>query len=519
MSLRLATLLTMLSGFISLSYEILWIRAFSFAVAGAAFGFALLLGAYLLGIAIGSYLVRDIGVGDRQVTGDGYRTLAIFIACSNIGGVLVVPLMAHIAAAGIHPGVGLTPVIIVSGALGAQLPLISHYCISPDTRAGENISYIYVANIIGSVLGSLLTGFVLFEIWTMATITAVLGALGMIVAFAVFASGGVKRKNMLRSLALTLAFIGAIVMSVPPLFTHLWERLQFKENYESSEPFKHVVENRSGVITVGQDDVVYGGGVYDGQFSLDLVEDTNMIVRSYSLGLFHPNPRRVLVVGLASGSWASILANQPGVEEVTIVEINPGYLELIKQYEPHRKLFDDAHVEIVIDDARRWLRRNPERIFDAIVVNTTFHWRGNASNLLSMEWMSFISNHLSDDGVYIFNTTMSERAARTALDSFSHCMMIINCMVCSQAPLDYNPERWLEQLADFSLWGTPVLDLEQAADREKLETLKTFSILVDERPKDRRFNISTQKYLEDLTVSVEPITDDNMGEEWPNFLK
>ena len=42
------------SGFIALSYEILWYRAYSFATGGDASTFGTLLGAYLLGLALGS---------------------------------------------------------------------------------------------------------------------------------------------------------------------------------------------------------------------------------------------------------------------------------------------------------------------------------------------------------------------------------------------------------------------------------------------------------------------------------
>ena len=45
-----ALLLAFLSGFVALSYEILWYRAYSFVSGGAAPAFALLLALYLAGI-------------------------------------------------------------------------------------------------------------------------------------------------------------------------------------------------------------------------------------------------------------------------------------------------------------------------------------------------------------------------------------------------------------------------------------------------------------------------------------
>jgi hypothetical protein len=48
-------LLAFVCGSIALSYEILWMRIFSFANAGAAFIFPRILGLFLLGLALGAY--------------------------------------------------------------------------------------------------------------------------------------------------------------------------------------------------------------------------------------------------------------------------------------------------------------------------------------------------------------------------------------------------------------------------------------------------------------------------------
>ncbi len=77
------------------------------------------------------------------------------------------------------------------------------------------------------------------------------------------------------------------------------------------------------------DGIVFGNGMYDGRFNTDLKRDTNGIVRPYALSLFHPVPRDVLMIGLSSGSWAQMIANNPDVESLTVIEINPGYLTLI----------------------------------------------------------------------------------------------------------------------------------------------------------------------------------------------
>jgi len=51
--------------------------------------------------------------------------------------------------------------------------------------------------------------------------------------------------------------------------------------------------------------------------------------------------------------------------------------------------------------------------FDAIVSNTTFHFRANTINLLSAEFLALVKEHLSAGGIVFYNTTDSRRVQRT----------------------------------------------------------------------------------------------------------
>ena len=75
----------------------------------------------------------------------------------------------------------------------------------------------------------------------------------------------------------------------------------------------------------------------------------------------HPDPKQVIMIGLSSGSWAQVIANNPHLEHMTIIEINPGYLDIIKKYPDVASILTNPKIDIQIDDGRRWLRRHPER--------------------------------------------------------------------------------------------------------------------------------------------------------------
>jgi predicted membrane-bound spermidine synthase len=90
-------------------------------------------------------------------------------------------------------------------------------------------------------------------------------------------------------------------------------------------------------------------------------EDVNGILRPYALTLFHPAPRDVLMIGLSSGSWAKVVANNPAVASLTVVEINPGYMRLVQDTPAVASVLRNPKVTVITDDGRRWLRLNPGR--------------------------------------------------------------------------------------------------------------------------------------------------------------
>ena len=457
------------TGFIGLSYEILWLRAYSFVTGGTASSFGVLLGAYLLGLAVGS-LASWAYCSDRTAVAgpEHMRVPAALVLVGSALGFLSIPCLAELVRRG-----GFVPwllvVAVIAGVLGAVLPLISHMGIAPDERAGAWLSYLYVANIVGSAAGSLLTGFVLLQALTLPAISAFLAVLGVAVAVLLVAASRPARREMAVWGAAAGLVLLLTISTGPTLFRNVFEKLQFQQTYAPDRVFADTLENRSGVITVQKDGTVFGGGVYDGAYSVDLVHDKNLIVRPYALSAIHPRPRRVLLIGLSTGSWAQVLIHNPEVERLTVIEINPGYLELIPKHPEVASLLSNPKLEIVIDDGRRWLRAHPERLFDAVFSNTTWHWRSMATNLLSAEFLELVRRHLAPGGVFMWNTTFSIDSQKTGCVVFPHGFRFVNSMVASDSPVEIDHERWRRSLAEYRIDGRPVFDAANPEHARRLE--------------------------------------------------
>jgi spermidine synthase len=502
LAFHLAVWIAGLAGLVSLAYEILWYRAFSQALMGRAPAFAVLLGFYLTGIAFGGRVSAKLC---RKLSGAGLRqhlrNLGLFVIVANVLGYLVVPALGFLSR--YRPALALPLVSLVTMLLGAAFPLVSHAAVRPDARAGRGLSWLYVSNIIGSTLGSLIVGYILMDIWSMPQIAMAIALTGIALGTAILVGSAPAGRTRMVHLACCAVLGGLVAASARPLFDRIYERLEVKGQLPDSYVYRDVVETRSGVAAVTSDLMVYGGGVYDGRINTDLVHDSNMLYRPFSMSLWHNAPRQVLIIGLSTGAWAQVIANHPQVEKLTIVEINPGYLKLIQKYPAVRSLLSNPKVSIVIDDGRRWLVRNRQAKFDVIVSNTTFHWRAHTSALLSKEFLELVSGHLLPAGVFFYNLTGSPEAQITGVTVFPHGVMVGNHLALSNQPFDLNLERWKRVMEQYRIDGAPVFDLNNAEHVRRFHEVAALLPVREQTEAIRARNTATRM-----------ITDDNMGVEW-----
>jgi spermidine synthase len=333
---------------------------------------------------------------------------------------------------------------------------------------------------------------------------------GIVFAVVVLVTNGKLTGRSRIGMALAIAAALLVITGGRPIFGTIYDRLLFKSQYPKGR-FQQVVEGRSGTIGVTPNGAVFGGGVYDGRFNVDLMHDVNMVVRPYALGALHPAPRRVLMIGLGSGSWAQVVANQPLVKELTVVEINPGYLKLIPQHPTVSSLLGNSKVRIVIDDGRRWLMRNPGQRFDAIVMNTTFHWRNHVSNLLSVDFLQMARQHLNSGGVLFYNTTGSEDVVATGLAVYPYALRFLNCLAVSDSPILFDRARWKAVLLSYVIDGRHVID---STDPKQMARLDEMVNIKEDPTGQQPFSIETNDQLRKRLQGRLIITDDNMGTEW-----
>ena len=349
--LYLAAAITFFSGYMALSLEIYWFRIVFFGSQSQAPAFALTLGAVLLGIALGSRVARGLS----QTLPSATLTRAVW--ASALAGTVLGFLSGGAAGilaplgGGLWLAVMFLLIVATAGFWGAILPMVCQLGVPPDGRSGFRLGIVYAANIVGSAMGSVITGFILMDFLGLRGIAGFLLLTGLAGCLLIGLPASIAAR-LRRAAGIALAAVLGLAVS-GAMFDGIHKHLLMKEASAGSGDLAHVIENRNGMVAVTAGGVVYGGGVYDGTISVDLIDDVNWVLRPFSVSLWHPAPKEVLIIGLSGGAWAQVVANNADVERVTIIEINLGYLDLVRRYPAVASLLDNPKVTVVIDDGRR----------------------------------------------------------------------------------------------------------------------------------------------------------------------
>ena len=458
--------LSFLMGFLSLSQEILWIRMASFSYRGVPQAFGVILGLYLLGIAVGA------GWGKRYCE----RPVNLFRVASAILLMAAVTdfIFPWIASEGFAMGRALGTAVlgfcvVVTAMLKSMIFPIAHHLGSSSSagKVGSSVSKVYFANIAGSTLGPLITGFAMLQYLTLQQSFMLLAGITLMSsAYCWRLAGGRLTLVMLAASAvasLMLVLIPGVMMG--RLINHTG-------NHEGT--FKAALENRYGIIhlleaTDGGGDYVFGGNAYDGRINIDFMSDSNWISRVYMLAALKPQPRRVLVIGMSAGPWTRVLTAFPGVEKIDVLEINPGYKEITSRYSEVRDILSDPRVNLRFDDGRRWLKRHPDERYDLIVMNTTYHFRSYSGMVLSQEFLKLVKHHMQPEAVLALNSTFSPDVYKTAASVFSTVYQYGNFAVAGENIVLPEEAEAMRRVAALRLSQGALVDLAQPATFKRVQ--------------------------------------------------
>lgn len=419
-------LISLLVGFISLSSEILWIRVISYSFLTLPQIFSIVLGIFLLGIAAGAWNGKDECSKDTK---DIYKSMVKILLISSVADILMI-LFVTFSSQFIFQTLNtntlgfLLLAVFVSAYLKSYLFPIVHHLGSnlKENNIGKSISFIYFGNVFGSTLGPIITGYILLEYYTTYETFLILGLITFALALYIAHFTTIKYHKAL--------WIG-IALFVTLFLTK--DNIKLSNLLNTKMQLDYVVENRHGIIDqfkIKNDiKVIYGMGMYDGKINTSLENDVNGIKRVYKVLTLKDRPKDVLMIGLSTGSWLQVVEMDKTIEKIDVIEINDGYIELLK----HNKILsilEDKRVTYFNQDGRKYLKQNNKK-YDLIIMNTTYHFRSNVSNLLSIEFLELAKKRLTNNGKIFYNTTFSPEVVKSAMDVFKSVYTINNFILAT----------------------------------------------------------------------------------------
>ncbi|MCK6550655.1 fused MFS/spermidine synthase [Myxococcota bacterium] len=437
-TVTVTTVLAFLGGFAAIALQVVWVRIFSTFLDGTVYGVGAVLICVLVGITAGSlFIARVLRASAHPAlwfTGLQLATIAAVLLTSDnllwIGYQLRSFTWLKIPGLeGLHAQLGIVFVVLLVPTFcsGASFPTLVRITESRAASAGRAIGSLYAANTVGSILGSLVTGFVLLpSAGSEATMLAAITLSAMVAAIA----GALLVPGQLRTAGLVAA---VVALGAVTLYDGLdAKRLALPPQPGSYADFKASIERRLDTIVYhsegdGATVLVVDEGKTRGLVLSGLGQGgrnqapPHHVLESLLVGLVpaaHVSaPKRALVVGLGAGTTVDVLLRL-GVPKIEVVELEPKVVEAVGLIFPEQSPVVDPRVHVTIGDARHHLLvrgANDPEPYDLITSMPAHPWV--ASSIFTQEFFEIARDNLSERGVFSswFGTERMDRAAVESL--------------------------------------------------------------------------------------------------------
>ncbi len=163
-----------------------------------------------------------------------------------------------------------------------------------------------------------------------------------------------------------------------------------------------VRSGREGVLAVVQRPEMGRGMIFNNQYLLGAsAAKPDMEREAHIPLLLHPNPTRVLFLGLGTGITAGGSLKHSAVKSITAVEISELVADACSKYfsEYNGNLLHDPRVRVVVDDARVYCAAAHDD-FDVIIGDLFTPWRPGEGRLCALEQFAAARAALKPGGVF-----------------------------------------------------------------------------------------------------------------------
>lgn len=380
-------LLLLLTGFVSMAMEVVWVRVFTPVLLNTIYSFASLVTMYLFATLVGVFFYR-MHLNRKKVlsTADLLACLAVFS---------LLPIIINDPRMIISVSAALISIFPFCATLGYFTPkLIDEYSSGNPYEAGKA----YAFNIVGCIIGPLFASYVLLPKLGVKFSLIILGIPFLIFFVLHYKSEIFKKKRfiIMTSLAVFMVMISTfITISYEDVYILPEDGTGKREFYLLDN--KSVVrrDHTATVISTGEG---MGKMLLVNGIGITSLKNITKMMAHLPLFFCQDKPLSVLVICLGMGTtYRSALSWNI---KATSVELVPSVKEAMSYYfADAESIKNNPKGKIIIDDGRRFLKRTQET-FDVITIDPPPPLESSGSSLLySEEFYNLIKRHLKQKGI------------------------------------------------------------------------------------------------------------------------
>ncbi|HKA02569.1 MAG TPA: fused MFS/spermidine synthase, partial [Candidatus Solibacter sp.] len=417
-----------LSGATALGAEVVWTRLLGMLLGLTVYIFAIILAVFLIGLAIGSWVGSMMVRSVRARLALGWCQMLLTVGIAWTAWIIAKSLPYW----PINPLLTISPwhtfqldlvrclwAILPPAILwGASFPLAVAALAKPDEDPGRVVGTVYAANTVGCIVGALVVSLALVPwvgslqsqrimLWT-AAISALIVLWPEVRA--------TKSTGMAAGLAAGLvaaAWLASNMEAVPGELIAYGRRMVL--NTGRSEML-YTVEGRNSSVAITRWN--------DGAIEIDVNGHVEATTETYDMKLqrmvghlpaiLHANPKSVLGIGFGAGVSAGTFTRYPGIEHITICEIEPVIPPTSTKYfgKQNYEVYKNPKTRVVFDDARHYLLTTTDK-FDIIASDPLDIFAKGTAAIYSKEYFENVKAHLKPGGLFTLYVPLYETDQRT----------------------------------------------------------------------------------------------------------
>lgn len=444
---------TAVSGASALALEVLWTRGIAIAVGTTTYSFTVMLAAFLTGIWLGSWLHALLPLR-RLSTATQFGIAMCAIGVSSAIASFWIPRLPELAIPlnlelyGLEPRIrggtalllGFLVMLVPSLFMGVAFPLAGEARALLGRGFGRSAGDALGLNTLGSIVGSLLAGFVLIPLLGlqrgMLVVAAVYTVYGCVVLAAAASPGPRRILQTAGAVALALVAVAS------PMWVQPWNvdvlgafqntQVRYYLGRDEAADVRGRMEGwtvlyyREGrvstvsVVDQGWDRTLIVNG--KAVASDDPVDAHIQLLLGHVPMLMHPDPKRAIVIGMGTGITLGSVAAHPGLDSLVLAEIEPAVLGARPFFaDVNGDPLADSRLRIEIQDGRNFLKTTVET-FDVITADPIHPFTRGSAYLYTEEYYRIANARLGPGGVmcqWLPITALSNDDVRSVVATFA----------------------------------------------------------------------------------------------------